>query len=331
MDHLIRQHKDFQAIASRVAVKHPTVIHLLNGLFTEHQDEQRETLMTWHCRMKSMRRRSGQQVLLQDRRHDKMKRHALAAWDAFRSQVAVEATQSALASQLNRRFFLRGLCCSIWEHWLVVVASSKRKRHGYNISGKANWQRLLRPLWLSWRRRVASATTAASAARKLEEAWSEDVLRSALRGWSQRCRWEATVRKAAFRLMALQIPRYVSDAFSHWYSVARALIVLETRHRLQADDMRRRQRSMLCASVAAAWHQEAVRARCEAQRTRAVKVMKSWQLYAKEQALLKRYLNQCAAASFSGGGSALTCNGDASVQPADFEHLYEEMAALRWD
>merc|ERR1712070_1151384 len=132
--------------------------------------------------------------------------------------------------------------------------------------------------------------------------------------------------------MAVQIRRRVTHAFSYWVAAARALAALETRHQLQADDMRKKRRVALLATVAQAWGEETARAKQESQRARSAKVLRCWQLYTQEQVLLRKYLNQCSTTNLTGFHGAL--NGSAMpdpVHPADFERLYVQMAALRWD
>merc|ERR1712176_1702677 len=99
---------------------------------------------------------------------------------------------------------------------------------------------------------------------------------------------------------------------------------------LQLDNVSRLSRRRLCTSVLHRWTHEAARGKQIAREARLTKVFKCWHLFKNEQVLLRRYLHECSTASFrSGVGRGVTPPG--SVNLHDFEHLYTQMAAYRWD
>lgn len=331
--HLIGQHEALQTVASAFASSRPGVLQLLRSQLDSSAEDRCDAFAAWRRRARGRRQRLRKQTQLQARRQVRSKCLAVAAWDGFRACAAARSARRKLASQLRGLFDLTGLCRDAWLRWCSSMAGSKRSRQGSELALAADRRRALRQIWFAWARHAAARAAMSLAARKIDDAWASYAFRAILSAWNRRCRWQVAARLATMRFMAVQIRRHARHAFGHWLCVARALAALETRQSLQADDMRRRRRSMLCATVAAAWHEEALRSRNEAERACATKVLRCWQLYVQEQALLRRYLNQCSSANFTrfrgAAGSAGSNGGD--VQPADFERLYEQMAALRWD
>jgi len=250
--------------------------------------------------------------------------HAFSHWlSVARALAALETRQRLQIEDLMR--LRRGMLCR-------TVVAAWHEEAVQRFAQAADRRRSLRNTWLPWARLAAASAAASLAVRSIDEARAIYGARSVLSAWCQRCRWQVAARLATMRFVAVQVRRHAVQAFNHWLAVARALAALETRQRLQVNDLRRLRRSVLCKTIADAWHEEAVRARCEAHLARAGKLFRCWQLYAKEQKLLQRYLNQCSSSSFTGArGSANNGGAGGDVQPADFERLYEQMAALRWD
>lgn len=331
MSHLVSQHRNFQAAVSDFAAVHPELLQRLQAMLADGREDRRNALTTWHSLAHCRRQRSQLQASLRTKREARTRRLTLGAWDAFRASASAKKAHEALAAQLRRLLDYAGVCREAWLHWRAATATARRDRQGAELALAADRRRVLRCTWSSWSWLAVVATTAALTASRAEEAWSTRAMRGVFSGWYQRCRWEAAARIATMRFLSVQIRRRVSASFACWRTAARALAALETRQRLQADDLRRRRRSMLCWTVAGAWREEATRARQEAYRARATKVLRCWHLYAQEQALLQRYLNQCATANFRGFRGIASGEIGGDVEPADFERLYEQMAELRWD
>merc|ERR1712190_522015 len=99
---------------------------------------------------------------------------------------------------------------------------------------------------------------------------------------------------------------------------------------LQSDDVRRLSRQKFSLAVVQSWRREAIRGKLMAQQVQKGKVFKCWYLFKQEQVLLHKYLQECSNASFRNGGSRGS-PPPGSVGLQDFEQLYTEMAAHRWD
>jgi len=81
--------------------------------------------------------------------------------------------------------------------------------------------------------------------------------------------------------------------------------------------------------VFSAWSAGAARARRAAWQRQAKWAFACWRLYAREQELLRKYLEECSAAGF-GQGAAPGAPAQGAVGPGDLEALYREMATQRW-
>merc|ERR1712062_138524 len=93
--------------------------------------------------------------------------------------------------------------------------------------------------------------------------------------------------------------------------------------------MGRHQRLDMASELLVMWLQESRRARHVACVGRVGHAFECWRLTAREQALLRKYLAECSLSTLRDSASAGI--SPCTVHHSDFERLYAEMAAYRWD
>lgn len=188
---------------------------------------------------------------------------------------------------------------------------------------------LLKKIMLSWLAQVHDMAVL------LEQA-QQGALRRCIRGWqalSIFCRRRrvhesavAVAQERGSQLFDEWKQSCGAQMLTAWAEAARSMAMQETRRLLQADDIRRRSRRKAAGRAFAEWS-TAVRVRCEAANAARIrKVFASWHLAVQEQALLQKYLQECASVTLQGSDRM-----PQTTRPTDLEQVYREMAELRWD
>jgi len=191
---------------------------------------------------------------------------------------------------------------------------------------------LLKKIMLSWLAQVHDIQD------RLEQA-RQGALRRCVREWQARSRCS---RRRRFHESAVAVAQERgtqlfeewkqscgAQILMAWAEAARSLALQETRRLLQADDIRRRCRRKAAGRAFAHWS-TAVRLRCEAAKAARIrKVFSSWHLAVQEQALLQKYLQECASVTLQGSSDRMP--HPTTTRPTDLEQVYREMAELRWD
>jgi len=327
---LSRQHVAFQACLSEFAAKHPAVVERLRELLEASREDRRETLLAWHLWARGRQHLMARQRSLCQLLTDRSRSHALHIWGAFRVHSGLRRQYEARSAHAHRASTGRRRRLALGS-WRAAAAGARRRRFGAKLADSMHCRWVQRTAWLQWLQLASTGAEVRAAAHQAGEAVLAQLACNLLHVWRERCRWAAAMRLATMRFTALQVRRRVLQALAAWRTTARELLALATMHELQADDLWRNQRKALGAVVATAWRQEVERSRLAASQARTAKVLACWRLYTQEQVLLRRYLGQCSMANFRGDTSESASSVPGAVQPADFERLYEQMAAHRWD
>merc|ERR1712217_491298 len=149
--------------------------------------------------------------------------------------------------------------------------------------------------------------------------------------WRKWCQLMAAVHVGTAHIVSQSSRRCVGMVLSTWSATTKKRLVRETQFLLRVDNFQKRRRHGLnTATLIACWHNAVVYMRRTALEVYLLKVLACWQLYTQEQTLLRKYLNECSLAGFRGVKNNGSVPSPGSVQPADFENLYHQMAAQRW-
>jgi len=335
---LVGQHTELQAAMAQLAIRYPFVPERLQELLERGRQDRRDAMLRWRSWVSRRKWRLARHFALRRLLNDRAVCRALTVWDTFRASSILRAARLELVDGLCH-VGTRRLQQGTLRIWCEITVSLKRDRLKQEFADRARRRQMLRDAWLRWTRIAGRAVTLKSVRRLVDEVVMVHLRHTAFHTWLRWLRWEVAARLATLRLAALQVRRRIIAALTGWLVVAKALAARETRHMLQADDLWRRRRQALCMAVAIAWRRAAAESGSVGRRRRAARAFACWQLYAQEQVLLRRYLHECSRANFQGCGSGRRRGGDLdddsgqsmSVRPADFERLYGQMAAHRWE
>lgn len=256
-----------------------------------------------------------------------------------RDRVLVTALHVMTLDVVKRkacRDLVKQLCCSrarqsryvALQEWTTKASFARRERRRFAVADAVRHRNVLRMFFVMWsvsaRRISAQMYAAQDHSKKLMERSAYVMVHS----WSQHCKWKTFSRMTLLHVVSLRMHRVSSVAFTCWRQRAGALAALEVRFRLRVDEFRRSQRRRLRFCFLIAWRAETAKSLLAARTSRLTKVFACWRLWLQEQLLLRHYLHECSLSNFRGENAA---SSSCSVGHKDFEQLYSQMAAYRWD
>jgi len=326
---LVARHRALQTSMVALAARRPALLDALSEVLGRRAQDQVSALMDWH--VWAVRRRR----LAVHGRAAASAFRLLRSASALRALAAYRAASKLRASRLSllHRFWsadvgaLRGVAL---RSWISAVQELRRLRLGLEIADASHRRQVTQASLGRWRRLALRAKTCMAADRATTEARLRSCKMGAFQIWIAWRRRERFLRDTGQGLLEERLFRASVAAVAAWRAAVARALALSARRRLQVEERWRGICRLASTAAFAAWGAAARAARLAAEGARKRKAFACWRLLAQEQRLLKRYLRECSAAGFQGVSQGQH-PAPGAVQPADFERLYAQLAAQRWE
>lgn len=323
-------HRSLQDSLSDLAARRPGLLMDFGELVGRRVEERRSALVDWYAWVRRRRREAAQDTAVKALRRERRLGSAFCLWDQRRRRRASKAARSALAEAFWRSD-VGGLRLSALRSWAGHVAAVRRARHTEELADTSRRRKLLRSAWSRWHRLAHRAVACRTLEQALVDAGVASWRLQVLHGWNDWCCRSKSLRLTAQGLSAAAAQRYAAEALLQWRAESMRQAASTVHRRAQVEERRRRVRRQIEAAFFGAWHAFVAEAQLAAASARQRRAFACWRLVAQEQRLLHRYLSECSASGFPGAFGTASRGDGGTVQPADFERVYAQLAAQRWE